>query len=280
MITPKSLRPSKRKLYTTGVILIGIVAILTTLSIFFSPKLGEVATVSQNQSQPVVAPKPKPKPKPVVKVAPPTTISSDYTLPPITDGMAPVVTNIQTDKKVVFLTIDDGAYKDQSVIDILATNHIKAALFLSRAFIADDPQFFDKIILQGSVVEDHTLNHDTNMYEDQTYAQQKAEICGMSDYDLAHYGKRPTLFRPPGGAYSDTMRKAAADCGMKAVVTWIAKANGGAMQYQIGDHLRPGDIVLMHFRPVFKDDMKAFIKAKDAAGLQTELLEDWLVPNS
>jgi hypothetical protein len=61
---------------------------------------------------------------------------------------------------------------------------------------------------------------------------------------------------------------------MKAVVTWIAKANGGSMQYQIGNGLRPGDIVLMHFRPEFKQDLQAFINAQDAAGLHTELLED------
>ena len=114
------------------------------------------------------------------------------------------------------------------------------------------------------------------MVKNQTYDQQKADICGMSSYIFDHYGYRPTLFRPPGGAYSDTMRRAAADCGMKAIITWIAKANGGSMQYQIGNHLRPGDIVLMHFRPVFKDDFKAFIDAKNAADLQTELLEDWL----
>jgi len=70
------------------------------------------------------------------------------------------------------------------------------------------------------------------------------------------------------------MRQAAYDCGMKAVVTWIAKANGGSMQYQIGDKLRAGDIVLMHFRPEFKSDLQAFVDAEKAAGLHTELLED------
>jgi hypothetical protein len=48
------------------------------------------------------------------------------------------------------------------------------------------------------------------------------------------------------------------------------------MQYQIGNGLRPGDIVLMHFRPEFRSDMQAFVDAENAAGLHTELLEDWL----
>ncbi len=200
----------------------------------------------------------------------------DFKIPPIVNGMVPVLTTVPTKQNVVFLGIDDGAYKDQSVVDLIKKNNIKASLYLSRAFINDDPAFFDKIVMQGSIIEDHTLNHDTTMISHQTYAQQKADICGMSDYIFDHYGYRPSFFRPPGGAYSDTMRRAVADCGMKAIVTWIAKANGGSMQYQVGHSLRPGDIVLMHFRPEFKNDMQAFVDAENAAGLHTELLEDAL----
>jgi peptidoglycan/xylan/chitin deacetylase (PgdA/CDA1 family) len=200
----------------------------------------------------------------------------DYTIPSIQNGMAPVVFDIPTNQKVVFLTIDDGAFKDQSVVDIIQQDSIKASLFLVQTFISGNPDFFKQITAQGSLIEDHTISHDLNMATDQTYDQQKAEICGMADYELAHYGRRPIFFRPPGGAYSDTMRRAAADCGMKAVVTWIAKANAGSMQYQIGNKLRPGDIVLMHFRPEFRQDMQAFLDAQNAAGLHTELLEDFV----
>ncbi len=207
------------------------------------------------------------------KPSAPPVYTPDFTLPPIVNGMAPVITNLPTKQKVVFLGIDDGAFKDPSVVDLMAKNNIKASLFLSKAFIANNPDFFKQITAQGSIVEDHTLGHDTRMVTTQGYQQQKNEICGMADYIEQHYGKRPTFFRPPGGAYSNTMRKAAVDCGMRAVVTWIAKANGGAMQYQIGNKLRPGDVVLMHFRPEFAQDMKAFVDAANAAGLHTELLE-------
>lgn len=203
----------------------------------------------------------------------------DYAVPQYVDGFPPVVYRIPTNQNVVFLGLDDGAFKDQSVVDIMKQNNIKASLFLSKAFIANNPDFFKQLIALGSVVEDHTLGHDTNMINTEPYDQQVAEICGMADYVQSEYGRRPTLFRPPGGAYSDTMLKAAAACGMKAVVTWIAKANGGSMQYQIGNKLRPGDVVLMHFRPEFKQDMQSFIDAMNAAGLHTELLEDALLAN-
>lgn len=114
------------------------------------------------------------------------------------------------------------------------------------------------------------------MITEMTYDQQKAEICVMADYEQQQYGRRPIFFRPPGGAYSQTLLRAAGACGMRAVVTWIAKANGGSMQYQVGNKLRPGDVVLMHFRPEFTKDMQAFIDAEKAAGLHTELLENWV----
>lgn len=202
----------------------------------------------------------------------PSPMIPDYTIPAAEDGMAPVIYRIPTDLPVVYLGIDDGAYKSQEVVDLLAANTIKASLFLADNFIASDPGFFKAIIAQGSVVENHTLSHHTRMV-DESYAFQKNEICGMADKIEEYYGRRPTLFRPPGGTYSDSLRRAASECGMKAVVTWIAKANGGAMQYQVGDRLRPGDIVLMHFRPEFARDLAAFVSAMQAAGLHTELLE-------
>ena len=215
-------------------------------------------------SEPVLAPA-KPPYKP------------DFQLPPATQGLAPVLTHIDTQQPVVFLGIDDGAFKDQSVVTLMQQHNIKASLFLSDMFIANNPQFFTQLVAEGSTVQNHTLHHDVRMAK-QSYAYQHAEICGMADTIEQYYGKRPVFFRPPGGAYSDTTRRAAYDCGMKAVVTWIAKANGGSMQYQIGNTLRPGDIVLMHFRPEFKQDLEAFIRAQDAAGLHTELLDTAISP--
>ncbi len=224
---------------------------------------------------PVAVVKPKPAPAPVVK---PVVFTPDFSLPETVNGLAPVITHIDTKQPVVFLGIDDGAYKDPEVVQLMHANHIKASLYLSKLFIGSNPDFFKQLTTDGSVIENHTLNHDTNMVRTQSYAQQKQEICGMADFEEKTYGKRPRFFRPPGGAYSTTMQKAAHDCGMSAIVTWIAKANGGSMQYQIGSGLRPGDIVLMHFRPEFKRDLQAFIDAMNAANLHTELLESALPP--
>ncbi|SEE97456.1 Peptidoglycan/xylan/chitin deacetylase, PgdA/CDA1 family [Arthrobacter alpinus] len=202
----------------------------------------------------------------------------DYVLPPIVDGLAPVLTKIPTEQKVVFLTIDDGALKRDSDLELLEENGIKASIFLAHKFIAGDSQFYKKYTAAGHLIENHTMTHNLGFIQ-LSYEQQKAEICGMADFAEQQYGRRPVFFRPPGGPYTQVTRQAVADCGLKAIVDWEAKANAGGMDYQVGAGLRPGDIVLMHFRPEFPDDLGAFLKAQQAAGLKVVLLEDYLATN-
>ncbi|MCP1412247.1 polysaccharide deacetylase family protein [Paenarthrobacter sp. A20] len=200
----------------------------------------------------------------------------DYQLPPIVGGLAPVITKIETQHPVVFLTIDDGNIKTPESIKLMAGYDYPASLFLTRDTIADNPAFFNAFKAQGSLIENHTVTHNINMVRQWGYQQQVNDMVGMQEYAFQHYGRRPTLFRPPGGAYSNVMRKAVADAGMKAIVTWEAKANAGKMDYQVGNSLRPGDIVLMHFRAEFAADLAAFRAAQLAAGLEVVLLEDFL----
>ncbi|ALE04391.1 polysaccharide deacetylase (plasmid) [Arthrobacter sp. ERGS1:01] len=199
----------------------------------------------------------------------------DYTLPPVEDGMVPVITKIPTEQKVVFLTIDDGAVKRESDLKLLEKNGVKASLFLAHTFIAGHAAFYKSYLDAGYLIEDHTMSHNLG-FINLSFAQQKAEICGMADYEEQQFGRRPVFFRPPGGPYTQSVRRAAAECGMKAIVDWEAKANAGGMDYQVGKVLRPGEIVLMHFRPEFPADLAAFVKAQKAAGLKVVLLEDYL----
>lgn len=190
------------------------------------------------------------------------------------NGMVPAITSIKTTKPVVFLTIDDGMIKDPAVMNFMEEHHLLASLFLNDSAIANDYQFFQTLQAQGNRIENHTVNHPdlTKL----SYLQQKHEICDNADTFAAVFGKRPTLFRPPFGAYNDATRRAAADCGMTALVSWHAKVNNGSAQYQQGDKLQAGDIVLMHFRKEVITDVTAYYKATKKAGLTTVLLENWV----
>uniref|UniRef100_UPI003F491C46 polysaccharide deacetylase family protein n=1 Tax=Paenarthrobacter nicotinovorans TaxID=29320 RepID=UPI003F491C46 len=177
---------------------------------------------------------------------------------------------------MVFLTIDDGAIRTPEMVELMKSYNYPASIFLTQNMVSADPAFFRQFMAQGSLVENHTVNHDINMIRTMDYHQQLAEIQGMQSYAKIHYDRIPTLFRPPGGAYSPTLQQAAAAAGLRAIITWEAKANAGKMDYQVGNTLRPGDIVLMHFRNEFAHDLAAFRAAHLAAGLEVILLEEFL----
>ncbi|GAC1391647.1 MAG: hypothetical protein NVSMB46_04900 [Candidatus Saccharimonadales bacterium] len=188
--------------------------------------------------------------------------------------LAPVYYRVNTSQPVVFLTIDDGMVKDPAAISFMQQHNIVASLFLNDSKISDNYDYFRKLQSNGSIIQNHTVNHPdlTKL----SFQAQKKEICDNADKFETIYGKRPTLFRPPYGAYNDLTRRAATACGMAAVVHWHAKANGGSMQYQQGNKLQPGDIVLMHFRKEVIADLTAFVTAAKQANLKPVLLENWI----
>ncbi|MDB5166694.1 MAG: chitooligosaccharide deacetylase [Candidatus Saccharibacteria bacterium] len=209
-------------------------------------------------------------------VAADTRIIPDYELPPVQDGRVPVILRIPTAKPVVFLTLDDGMTRRPEMIAELRRHHIKASLFLNDIYAREDPAFFRTLVRNGSVIENHTLSHAD--LASLSYEDQATEICNNSTKMNTAFGHQPRLLRAPYGSYNDDTRRAAASCGMRALVQWHAKVNGGSIQYQDGKgKLEAGDIVLMHFRPEFEDDLRAFVTATREAGLKPQLLEDWLL---
>lgn len=204
-------------------------------------------------------------------------ITHDYTIPPVINGEVPVISRIPTKTPVVFLTIDDGISQNNNDSQLMQFYGVKASFFLVHRFISDNPSFFGSLAEQtGSLIEDHTYDHYLQTNLNLTQSQQ--DICTDAGYLNQQFGRYPLLFRPPGGAYDDTTRKAAANCGMQALVMWDATVNNGSLQYQSGNSLKPGDIVLMHFRTTFAEDLNAFVSAMNKSGLKTDLLENWLDP--
>ncbi|MFF5975836.1 polysaccharide deacetylase family protein [Streptomyces sp. NPDC012769] len=159
----------------------------------------------------------------------------------------PVVSDIPTTDKVVFLTIDDGAEKDPEFVAMLRDLKVPVTMFLTDSAIRGDYPYFAPLVAQGHGLANHTLTH-PNLRTLSPEAQRK-EICGQQDRLTERYGKRPRLFRPPYGNWNEATRTAAAQCGVDAIVLWRESMQIKNMQYQRGDRkLHPGDIILAHFR--------------------------------
>jgi peptidoglycan/xylan/chitin deacetylase (PgdA/CDA1 family) len=207
-----------------------------------------------------------------------TTMSPPMTIAPLSanPGMAPVITRVETTDPVVFLTIDDGWTREPEALAAFEEAGVPATLFVLDAPIIEDAEFFRS--MPDTLVEGHTQTHvDLTTV---SYEQQRAEICGNADTIERTFGRRPVLFRPPYGEHNEATLRAAADCGMDAVVLWEQSLNGDVVSYRSETRFRPGDIILMHFRPDFVDELHTAMRHAEGAGLEFALLEDYIVPES
>ncbi|GAA1356702.1 polysaccharide deacetylase family protein [Streptomyces beijiangensis] len=159
----------------------------------------------------------------------------------------PVISEIPTKKKIVFVTFDDGAEKDPKFVAMMKELKIPFTMFLMNDAIRSDYGYFKPLQALGNRIENHTLHH-PNM-RTLGAAAQKNEVCGQETKLTAEYGSAPRLFRPPYGNWNAGTRAAVKDCGLKAIVLWRESMQIKNMQYQRTDKkLHPGDIILAHFR--------------------------------
>ncbi|WP_327374658.1 polysaccharide deacetylase family protein [Streptomyces sp. NBC_01216] len=159
----------------------------------------------------------------------------------------PVISEIPTEEKIVFITLDDGAEKDPEFVAMMRDLGVPVTMFLTDAAIRDDYRYFTPLAALGNGVANHTLSHpDLRTLGREA---QRREICGQQTRLARRYGTTPRLFRPPYGNWNEDTRAAAGTCGVDAIVLWRESMQIENMRYQHADRrLRPGDIILAHFR--------------------------------
>jgi peptidoglycan/xylan/chitin deacetylase (PgdA/CDA1 family) len=192
---------------------------------------------------------------------------------------APIYFRLPTTAPVAFLTIDDGITQLPSDLTVMKAAHVPFTMFLIGPVAARNPSFFNALVSDGGVIEDHTMTHP--VLKGKPYAAQQSEICGARTLLGKTFDRTPTLFRPPFGDYDSTTLRVVHDCGLTAAFYWSETVDAGVVRYQTSVHrIRAGDIILMHFRPTFAEDVVAALTAIHAAGLTPALLEDYVRPIS
>ncbi|GAA1962258.1 polysaccharide deacetylase family protein [Catenulispora subtropica] len=174
---------------------------------------------------------------------PPATKPVDTSVP-----LPPVIDHIPTDQKICFLTIDDGAEKDPAFIDMVKDFRIPFTMFLAETFIHTDYEYFAKLHDTGyCTIQNHTLTH-PNMVT-LSAQRQLAEITGQQQKIEKVYNATPYLFRAPFGNSNKATQEACKQNNLKAICYWRASFQKQGFQWQAADKkLRPGDILLAHFR--------------------------------
>jgi len=187
--------------------------------------------------------------------------------------MAPVFYRVPTSQPVVFVTIDDGWVRDPRVVQLLRVTRIPTTLFLIDRAAREAPGYFGSLRAAGATVEDHTVDHPR--LPTMAYGAQQREICQAARDLGAEFGTLPKLLRPPDGLFNASTQQAAKACGMVAMVEWTATMNDGRLSVA-GGRLRPGDVVLLHFRSDLYTNLQILLQRVSAAGLTVGRLESYV----
>jgi peptidoglycan/xylan/chitin deacetylase (PgdA/CDA1 family) len=208
-----------------------------------------------------------------------TTTPPPMTIRPLTSmappGHVPVITRVETTDPVAFVTIDDGFVRAPEVAAVLDELDMPVTLFLVDRPVLDGAAFFGSL---PGTVESHSRSHADlrGMPED----AQRAEICDNAGTIARGLGRAPVLFRPPYGNHDAATQRAAAACGMAAIVLWEQSVERGEMRFRSAREIRPGDIILLHFRPELPGELRMVADRIAAAGLRVARLDDYLVPDA
>jgi peptidoglycan/xylan/chitin deacetylase (PgdA/CDA1 family) len=208
-----------------------------------------------------------------------------WTMPaPATNGLPPVINHIETQDRVVFLTIDDGYTYDSEFVNLVRKEKVPILTFLTSTYIKGQGQYFWAMRNAGSQMENHTVSH-PNMATLGAEAQKK-QICDSSTEIEKQYGRRPEIFRPPFGSFNQTTLQVAKECGIKSVLLWSAEFYNGTSGPGVGRDgfargdggkgFKPGDIILMHYRKGLAHQFQMILGWIRQAGFRPAAVENYL----
>lgn len=154
----------------------------------------------------------------------------------------------------VLLTFDDGPDPQitPKVLELLKSYGVRAVFFTVGQRIEKAPEVLKMIQDQGHVIGNHTYIH-SNERQPRFFAYW-GDILRCQSLIEEQTGKRPKLFRPPGGRISFTSLLVSRLTRLRTIMwslgveDWRCRTSEEA--HLIGEHLiqilAPGDIVLLH----------------------------------
>ena len=163
-----------------------------------------------------------------------------------------VIYSCQSSKKNIALTFDDGPHPVHTpeILDILAEYGIKATFFV----IGENATWYGDLVKteyeSGHEIGNHTYSHHMNLKK-LSYDGICAEIENAENVIYENIEYRTKLLRPPGGIYSDTLLRAAADNDYN-IICWSVDTRDWAhtptdeIVKNVLSSVKEGDIILFH----------------------------------
>ena len=174
------------------------------------------------------------------------------TLRPNVQWLGPVITHFETERREVWLTIDDGPTEDtNAVLDLLDRYRVKATFFVKGVLAAESPDRIRAIVARGHSVGNHTQTHPAGSYWCSFPGRIGDEIDRCNDALRDITGARVRWFRAPVGMKNPAVHPALARREMR-LIGWTTRGfdgvrgNPGEVLARILPNVRPGAIVVLH----------------------------------
>ncbi|UOQ43301.1 polysaccharide deacetylase family protein [Halobacillus salinarum] len=161
--------------------------------------------------------------------------------------------DIPTNKKIVALTFDDGPSETYTplVLDVLKKYQAKATFFVVGERAESSPQIIKRQVKAGHEVANHTYSHPN--IRTMSKKALTDEILHTNAIIHGLTGYTPKLFRPPGGAYNESIIYTANEAGF-TVVLWSwhqdtldwKQPGTSTIVRNVVNNVRNGDIILFH----------------------------------
>jgi len=161
-----------------------------------------------------------------------------------------VIKKVPTTHKVVALTIDDGPHYKTTpqMLAVLREKNVKLTLFILGENATSHPEILAQAVADGHEIAAHAYSH--NLLTKMNRAEVGEEL-DKTEKIITAVAPKPTLFRPPGGAYNDTVTTEAGRRGYTTVLWSIDPGDWRRPSVeQVVNHvmknIEPGSIVLLH----------------------------------
>jgi peptidoglycan/xylan/chitin deacetylase (PgdA/CDA1 family) len=162
-----------------------------------------------------------------------------------------IVWRVQTDRKAVALTFDDGPDPKYTptVLALGRQRGVKFTFFLVGREIQLHPDLARQEVAEGHMIGNHTWEHPTMTYD--TERQDISEVERCEDEIEKICGERTHLFRPPKGMWDGDTFLAAEALGYRMILWSVALEHHEAktpeaMAQRVLDQVQPGMIILAH----------------------------------
>ena len=163
-------------------------------------------------------------------------------------------TESSTSTKFVALTFDDGPYgtSTREILDILKEKSVHATFFLLGKNSQEFPDEPLREVTEGHEIGNHSFDHSMQL-PSMTAAQFSANLDQAETAIATSTGIHPTLFRPPYGALSTTMRQVLKTKGYSIALwnvdptdwNYVSSTSVQVVQ-RILSAVKPNSVILLH----------------------------------